>query len=273
MTDALFSSPSDMILIEKSPKAMPPVYARMCQRARQIVSRFPQPAFYRDFWPLQEISRSFFRTNPVLKSLYAFVSEHLEDDFGHGLDHAVKVTVDAGVLMLIEGRRFGYSHAYTEQRVIIVQSAGLLHDIKRKMKHHAAEGAEYARRTLRSYPYAPDEIEDICQAIRNHEAFQPRSNFNTLEGALVADCLYDADKFRWGPDNFSHTVWDMVSFFNLPLSEFLCRYPGAMDGLLKIRQTFRTQTGKAYGPEFIDLGIAIGKELLEVIQAEFAVNS
>ena len=42
-----------------------------------------------------------------------------------------------------------------------------------------------------------------------------------------------------------------------------------MEGLSKIRQTFRTQTGKAYGPEFIDLGIAIGEELLEVIQAEF----
>ena len=60
----------------------------------------------------------------------------------------------------------------------------------------------------------------------------------------------------------------MVSFFDLPLSEFLSRYPKAMEGLSKIRQTFRTQTGKAYGPEFIDMGIAIGEELLEVIQAE-----
>jgi len=150
-----------MILIEKSSKAMSPVYARMRQRARQIVSRFPQPSFYRDFSSLLDISRSFFHANPVLRSLYAFVAEHLEDDFGHGLDHAVKVTVDAGVLMMIEGNRSGYSNAYTEQRVIIVQSAGLLHDIKRKMKHHAVEGAEYARKTLRVYPYAPDEIEDI----------------------------------------------------------------------------------------------------------------
>jgi hypothetical protein len=257
-----------MILIEKSPKAMSPVYARMRQRARQIVSRLPQPTFYKDYSPLLDISRSYFDTNPVLRSLYAFVAEHLEDDFGHGLDHAVKVTLDAGVLMMIEGSRCGYSNAYKQQRVIIVQSAGLLHDIKRKMKHHAVEGAEYARKTLRAYPYAPDEIEDICQAIRNHEAFKPPVSINTLEGALVADCLYDADKFRWGPDNFTHTVWDMVSFFDLPLSEFLNRYPKAMEGLSKIRQTFRTQTGKAYGPEFIDMGIAIGEELLKVIQAE-----
>jgi len=260
-----------MILIEKSPASMPPVYARMRQRARQIVSRFPQPAFYKDFSPLHDISRSFFHTNPVLRNLYAFVAEHLDDDFGHGLDHAVKVTVDAGVLMLIEGNRFGYSRAYTEQRVIIVQSAGLLHDIKRKMKHHAAEGADYARRMLKSFPYSPDEIEDICQAIRNHEAFQPRIHIDTLEGALVSDCLYDADKFRWGPDNFAHTIWDMVSFFNTPLSEFLKHYPQGMEGLTRIKQTFRTQTGKVYGPEFIDLGIAIGEELLNVLQTEFAV--
>jgi hypothetical protein len=257
-----------MMLIEKSPKAISPVYARMRQRARRIASKLPQPAFYKDFSSLLDISKSYFHTVPVLRSLYAFVGEHLEDDFGHGLDHAVKVTADAGVLMMIEGSRCGYSDDYTQQRVIIVQSAGLLHDIKRKMKHHAVEGAEYARKTLRSYPYAPDEIEDICQAIRNHEAFQPPVSINTLEGALVADCLYDADKFRWGPDNFTHTVWDMVSFFDPPLSEFLSRYPKAMEGLLKIRQTFRTQTGKAYGPEFIDMGITIGEELLEVIQAE-----
>ena len=180
------------------------------------------------FWTYREVI--FIRTR-CCRSLYAFVAEHLEDDFGHGLDHAVKVTVDAGVLMMIEGSRCGYSNAYTQQRVIIVQSAGLLHDIKRKMKHHAVEGAEYARKTLRAYPYAPDEIEDICQAIRNHEAFQPPVCINTLEGALVADCLYDADKFRWGPDNFTHTVWDMVSFFDPPLSEFLSRYPKGMEGL------------------------------------------
>ena len=257
-----------MILIEKSPKAMSPVYARMRQLARRIVLRFPQPAFYRDFSSLLDISRSFFRTNPVLRNLYAFVADHLEDDFGHGLDHAVKVTVDAGVLMMIEGSRCGYSDVYAEQRVIVVQSAGLLHDIKRKMKNHAVEGAEYARKTLRAYPYTPDEIEDICQAIRNHEAFQPPVSINTIEGALVADCLYDADKFRWGPDNFSHTVWDMVSFFETPLSEFLSRYPKAMEGLLEIKQTFRTQTGKAYGPEFIDMGTAIGEELLNLIQSE-----
>jgi len=68
-------------------------------------------------------------------------------------------------------------------------------------------------------------------------------------------------------------VWDMVSFYNTPLSEFLLRFPKGMEGLLKIKQTFRTQTGKAYGPEFIDIGIAIGEQLLDVIQSEFVSSN
>ena len=248
---------------------MSPVYARIRQHARLIAAQFPRPAFYKDYSHLIDLSISFFHMNPVVRSLYGFVVEHLDDDFGHGIDHAVKVTIDAGALMFIEGSRAGYPDSCTKQRVLIVQSAGLLHDIKRKMKQHAIEGAVYARKVLRAYTYTPDEIEDICHAIRNHEAFQPTENINTLEGKLVSDCLYDADKFRWGPDNFLDTVWEMVSYYNPPLSDFLERYPRGMEEIRKIRETFRSHTGQAYGPEFIDIGIAIGEKLLNVIQSEF----
>jgi hypothetical protein len=47
-------------------------------------------------------------------------------------------------------------------------------------------------------------------------------------------------------------------------------YPEGMEKLAKIKDTFRTRTGKKYGPQFIDLGIAIGKELFDVINREFA---
>jgi hypothetical protein len=42
-----------------------------------------------------------------------------------------------------------------------------------------------------------------------------------------------------------------------------------MEGLVKIKQTFRTDTGKKYGPQFIDTGISIGEELFRVINTEF----
>jgi hypothetical protein len=39
--------------------------------------------------------------------------------------------------------------------------------------------------------------------------------------------------------------------------------------LKKIRGTFRTRTGRRYGPQFIDVGIAIGDELYQVLQTDF----
>jgi hypothetical protein len=45
-----------------------------------------------------------------------------------------------------------------------------------------------------------------------------------------------------------------------------------MERLARIKTSFRTATGRKYGPEFIDLGIAIGEELYRVITAEFAAE-
>jgi len=155
------------------------------------------------------------------------------------------------------------------RRVLVAQCAGLLHDIKRKEENHAVAGAVYAREILKNYPLMPYEREDICQAIRNHEAFKDTVKINTTEGALVSDSLYDADKFRWGPDNFTDTIWQMVSYSNTPLLKFIEFYPKGMQMLENIKSSFRSDTGKKYGPRFIDLGLAIGEELYDVIITEF----
>ena len=249
---------------------MQPIYVRLRERARQIVSTFPPPDFYQDHSRAYEFSKRFLKNDPAIKSLHGFVADHLEDNFGHGLQHAVKVTVDAGALLFIEGQDVGYGRSMLERRVRVVQCAGLLHDIKRKKKEHAKLGAARAREILKDYSLAPDEIEDVCRAIHNHEAFKSDILITTSKGALVSDCLYDADKFRWGPDNFTDTLWDMISFYNPPLSKFMARYPQGMEGLEKIKTTFRTQTGKKYGPRFIDMGMAIGEKLYGVIQTEFS---
>ncbi len=251
-------------------RSMLPVYDHIKQRARRIVSRFPPPAFYSQYVLECDFSRNHFQADPILQQLLDFVSLNLEDDFGHGLQHAVKVAIDAGALMIIEGGLAGYAESAVRRRVCLVQCAGLLHDIRRKQADHATKGALLARQVLKGYPFSGDEIEDVCLAIQNHEAFKLGVPVNTPEGALVADCLYDADKFRWGPDNFTDTLWDMVAFFNPPLATFLRRYPEGMAKLEKIRTTFRTATGKLYGPQFIDLGLAIGEELYRLIRAEFS---
>lgn len=249
---------------------MDPTYDRIREHARRIAARLPCPAFYTDCAREVQFSREFFDTDPVVGRLFAYVGKHLEDDFGHGLDHAVKVSLDAGTLILVEARRRNAPQSSMSKRLRLVQSAGLLHDIRRKHKHHAQKGAEAARKILADYPFSVQEIADIYSAIGNHEAFTQPAPVDTAQGRLVSDCLYDADKFRWGPDNFTDTVWDMVSFSRIPLSAFVAHYPKGIRGLARIRDTFRSATGIRYGPEFIDQGLAIGDELLQVIRTEFA---
>ncbi len=246
-----------------------PLYARLRDRARQIASRYPPAAFYRDHAEAVDASRALFESDALVLDLRQNVCARLEDDFGHGLLHAAKVALDAGALIHIEGRAAGYSGAYLKRRICVAHCAGLLHDIQRKQTNHAAQGACRARELLTAYPLATDEIEDICIAIRNHEAFKSTVSVNTREGALVSDCLYDADKFRWGPDNFTDTLWAMIAFTRTALPDFLKHYPAGMASLARIKSTFRTATGRAYGPGFIDLGIAIGEELYQAIRDEF----
>lgn len=249
------------------------VYLKIQQQARQIVFKFPAPAFYQDFPIANQQSKEFFETNHVISKLRLFVEDRIDNDLGHGFDHAVKVTLDAGALMIIECGQAGYSTEFTYRRLLIVQCAGLLHDIHRKDENHAVKGAIFASELLKSYPLTTDEIGDIYQAIRNHEAFKEPIPINTPEGLLVSNCLYDADKFRWGPDNFTDTIWSMVSYYKTPLKKFIEYYPSGMEKLTHIKSTFRTQTGKKYGPQFIDLGLSIGNELFKFIQAEFINNT
>jgi hypothetical protein len=249
---------------------MAAIYTQLRDRAREIVARSPVPDFYKDFSRANKQSRHLVETDPIIAELRLFVAGKIQDDFGHGLKHAIKVAIDAGTLMLIEGTRAGYSANYKARSVLLVQCAGILHDIKRKHGNHARKGADFARKVLKAYPFLPKEIEDISQAIRNHEAFKNTVMIHTSEGVLLSACLYDADKFRWGPDNFYYTLWDMVSYYKMPFSKFIEQYPKGMEGLEQIKSTFRTQTGKKYGPQFIDIGIAIGQELHKVIRTEFA---
>jgi hypothetical protein len=249
---------------------MEPIYANIQNIARRIASGHSLPDFYKEHGSDIRRSKEILSTNQIVLEVHRFVSEHLEDDFGHGLDHAEKVTLDAGALLFIEGRYAGYADAFSTRRVILLQCAGLLHDMKRKKKNHSEEGALFAREALKDYPFLPEELDDICAAIQNHEAFRKTVESGTPEGKLISDCLYDADKFRWGPDNFTTTLWEMVSYHNPPFSEFVAHYPKGMESLFRIRESFRTGTGKKYGPGFINIGISIGEDLFEIIKSNYA---
>lgn len=248
---------------------METLYRQIRERARSIVSSYPIPDFYHKFPEVNETSRRHLIRNRELQQLCKSVTSTIEDDYGHGLQHAEKVTRDAGALIIIEGRRRGYSRESIRRHLFLVQCAGLLHDIKRKQPDHAIAGAEFAAKVLAAFSLNATEIRDVCSAIRNHEAFKKIIAIDSVAGELISDCLYDADKFRWGPDNFTDTLWDMISFLKPPLSHFLQKFPDGMASLEKIKLTFRTHTGIRYGPQFIDIGIAVGKKLYRILLEEF----
>jgi hypothetical protein len=248
---------------------MDTVYLEIRKVARKIVAGYPQPDFYLDHPSEVSASMRFYRTDDCIAQLKQDLAESLDDDFGHGMGHVEKVAIDAGTLVIIESRLAGHPEGLVRRNLLLAQCAGLLHDIRRKEPSHAVKGAETAREILNAYPLTPEEIAHICSAIRNHEAFAQLERLPTQQARIISDCLYDADKFRWGPDNFTHTIWDMVGFINPPIETFVAGYPKGMALLKKIRDTFRSHTGKRYGPQFIDMGLAIGDELFQVILTEF----
>jgi hypothetical protein len=255
---------------------MNPIYEKIRDHARLIASEYPTAAFYQDYSEPSAASLRMFEADPVVCGVREFVAGHMEDDFGHGTYHAVRVALDAGALAVIENPYFGAgimnagAHAQMHQQVRMAQCAGLLHDIRRKRKNHALEGAVYAKIVLGEYGFSGEEITDMCLAIENHEAFGRTKPGRTQAGALLSDCLYDADKFRWGVENFTHTVWAMVSYADIPIRKFMDMYPSGILFLEKIKATFRTPTGRIYGPRFIDQGLSLGENLYSYIQAEFA---
>ncbi len=248
---------------------MKDIFRQLQIEAIRIARQYPAPDFYRDFQ--EEVAQSWqaFVSDPATKRVHRYVLESIDNDFGHGIDHARKVALDAGALVLVEGERAGCDAQRLSRLLRLAHCAGLLHDICRKEKKHAKAGAVEAEKVLCDQGFSKQDTADICLAIANHEAFGENQGADSVEGDLLSDCLYDADKFRWGPENFTQTVWSMVSCMDITINTFMAHYPRGMAFLRKIRETFRTPTGKTYGPRFIDTGIAIGNDLHELIRSDY----
>jgi hypothetical protein len=245
---------------------MKEIYHRLMVESRLIASRFEAPEFYRRFKPSLAISRRIYFHHPLVVHCRELVRPSLMDDFGHGIQHATKVSLDGGAVLLLEGEKYFTVQADLERAVVLVQLAGILHDLKRSEKNHAEAGALAAGRLLRDFPLTVNEVACVAEAIANHEAFTETRICDTLVGQLVGDALYDGDKFRWGPDNFTHTVWYMANYRQVDIAELVIRFPWGVNGILRIRDTFRTNIGRQYGPEIIDVGIRIGKEIYQYLQ-------
>ncbi len=235
------------------------MYLEAKRVSEDIAAAVEPPRFYREKAREVELSRRLLDSHPIAQAALRVV-ERYDTRMGHGISHVMKVAVDAGALILIESA--GMTPVEMRDRlVLLAHIAGILHDIKRSEPNHASRGAEEAGRIMLSYDLSEKEKEAIVKAIGNHEAFRTPEAMRSPQSQLLSDALYDADKFRWGPDNFTETVWLMVSPHKIPLKVLLEHFLPSLEGIGKIRETFRTATGKEYGPNFIDCGLEIGMRL------------
>jgi len=239
------------------------VYTPLRAKASEIAASQGAPSFYRIF--KREISESLqlLRENVILRQCIRHI-DLVQEGMGHGYEHSKAVAVDAGALVRIEAKRMVIPEEITEKLIVTAHISGLLHDIKRGSEDHAVAGSEEAKKILVCSGIDSRFKRYIAVAIRNHEAFKTVVPPEDEYGGLVSNALYDADKFRWGQENFTRTVWDMLEFGNVPPEDFLENYNKGIDYIKRIKETFRTPTGKRYGPEIIDMGLQIG----EVIYSE-----
>jgi hypothetical protein len=233
--------------------------------ARRIAAEIGTPRFLVEKAREVARSRELFAAEPLIAAGLRIVARRGEC-LGHGLVHVEKVAIDAGALIIIE-EGDATSDARVRRLVFLVQLAGILHDIRRMEKEHAKRGAEEAEKLLASFPLLPEECTGITYAIRTHEAFQPQQKATGRTAQLLSDALYDADKFRWGPDNFTETLWAMVTSRGVPLQSLIPRLLPGIEGIRKIRDSFRTPPGREYGPDFIDRGMTIGLRLHAALTA------
>lgn len=191
---------------------MKDIYEEMIGASCAIAASFPQPRFYIDCKEPLRLSRSLYEEDPQVSKCRRHTLNELKDDFGHGMDHSERVAIEAGALAYIEGKRLSMEESLRRETCLLAQIAGLLHDLRRGERDHAKVSADVASRILRNFSVFPQKADYIVQAIANHEAFIEPKKIDSPVGQMISDALYDADKFRWGPDNFTLTLWQMFRF-------------------------------------------------------------
>lgn len=236
------------------------IFKLQCQ-AKRIAAQHRQPEFYRQFRATTTNARKLFLDHPLVVLLRETVEPLLKEELGHGLDHSRRVSLDCATLIAIEVSNSSATRQRQERLMVLGHLAGLMHDICRSQQQHAAAGARMAATILEDFPVSRAETLAICRAIENHEAFVPPLPCRQPLTRLISDCLYDADKFRWGPDTFTDTLWHMMDHQRVSPQQLLARFPWGINGVERIRDTFRSATGRQYGPDFIRIGIEIGKEI------------
>jgi hypothetical protein len=235
-------------------------YTRLKEKALTTAQRLGLPAFYDEYENDLRKSAAFFDNSSIITRCLQYLDDSKLHP-AHGISHCEKVAREAGAILRIERVKRGHAGEEENELMLCVQIAGLFHDIKRSEENHTAAGSNEAERILNDFDIENRYKRYIIAAIRNHEAFRKVLDSEDESARLISDSLYDADKFRWGPDNFTVTLWLIAESRRMTVRTLFESYEEKIKGITRIKETFRTATGRQYGPEFIDIGIEIGGEI------------
>lgn len=241
------------------------IYRKLKEKAERTRKKLGFPSFYAAFRKELDISRSSFMNDPVIRRCRCLLDEARLHP-AHGIFHCEKVALEAGALVQAERKDCGNQGDETKNLMRCAQIAGLLHDITRNRKDHTVTGCIETALILRVFDISEVHKRYIVAAIGNHEAFREELFSGDENSGLVSDCLYDADKFRWGPDNFTRTLWLITESSSMQPETLHRIFREKMEVIDSIRNTFRTDTGRKYGPEFIDMGMEIGNEIYRELE-------
>ena len=234
------------------------------RRARQLGRELGTPEFYQRFaGELEMADEAFFDTALILR-LREDIIPFLYDDFGLGIEHSKRVSIDAAALALAEVSPRDRAQARRLARLALV--AGLLHDAVRLEDDHPQKGAELAHTLLAGYPLEPGDVDAVAAAVAAHEDLVTPDGMDENTAAL-ADCLHDADLLRWGPDFFVTALWETMDYEDMSNSDIIDSIPAAAEQLEGLKTAFRTATGQAYGPQVLATGQRLAGLILPELEA------
>jgi hypothetical protein len=120
------------------------IYDEMMSSSRRIAASFPAPHFYESCASELADSHRIYQQASLVGRCRKVIARDLSRNPSHGLDHAEKVAVEAGALVLAEGAGIGLKGPDAHEAAALAQVAGLLHDMRRGDEDHAASGAAAA---------------------------------------------------------------------------------------------------------------------------------
>jgi len=250
---------------------MDPRIFELKRHARELSASRPQPAFILECAEELSHASNIFFDHPLMLRLQNDAIAFLNDPLGLGVEHGKRVAMDAAALVLAEPS--GLDQEQRRRIALLAEMAGLLHDALRHEDDHPDKGADLCLRILRGYPLAPEERMWIAQAVSLHEADQPQTEAGPECARLLCGAVHDADRFRFGPDIFTTTLWEFCECDEWTLEEIAQTFPKGPKHAESCMHGFRTEQGRRYGPALISEGLTLAKGYERLLTKTLAVNA